>query len=407
MFLLCLSGSVVYWQPFFSDVYYVPMQNAFGFSNTQIGMLMSIFGATSLIGYFPGGWLADRFSPRKLICSALLIISAGSFVFSTIPSFEVCVLLYATWGLAVALVFWSAMIKSIRNWGRKDEQGRAYGILEGGRSITDMASGTILLAFFAFRGGDYAALGETIVIQASVPLALAVLVWLIMKDGVSSGHEPQEERMTINLSVVKEVLRLPMVWLLAIIILSAYSGYWGSAYFAVYATKVYELGDVLGGAIGVSKYWIAPVAAIAAGFVADRIGTAKAVVGLFILMTSGFLVFGLVPGAPVLVPLLLINVAVVSTAVFALRGIYFALMEQGSIPVAVTGTVVGLVSVIGYTPDIFLPPMAGMLLDAYPGAQGFQIYFLIIGGLNFVGLMAAYSAYRRIRSAPNCEVAQG
>lgn len=124
-------------------------------------------------------------------------------------------------------------------------------------------------------------------------------------------------------------------------------------------------------------------------------------------MTSGFLVFGLVPGAPVLVPLLLINVAVVSTAVFALRGIYFALMEQGSIPVAVTGTVVGLVSVIGYTPDIFLPPMAGMLLDAYPGAQGFQIYFLIIGGLNFVGLMAAYSAYRRIRSAPNCEAAQG
>jgi nitrate/nitrite transporter NarK len=400
MFLLCLSGSVVYWQPFFSDIYYVPMQNAFGFSNTQIGMLMSVFGTTSLIGYFPGGWLADRFSPRKLICSALLIISAGSFVFSTIPSFAVCVFLYAMWGLAVALVFWSAMIKSIRNWGRKDEQGRAYGILEGGRSVTDLASGTILLAFFAFRGGDYGALGETIVIQASVPLVLAAMVWLIMKDDVRSDRDTQEARTTISLAVVKEVLKLPMVWLLATIILTAYSGYWGSAYFAAYATKVYELGDVLGGAIGVSKYWIAPVAAIAAGFVADRIGTAKAVVTLFILMTSGFLVFGLVPGAPVLVPLLLVNVAVVSTAVFALRGIYFALMEQGSIPMAVTGTAVGLVSVIGYTPDIFLPPLAGVLLDAYPGAQGFQIYFLIIGGLNFVGLMAAYGAYRRIQSGP-------
>jgi hypothetical protein len=46
-------------------------------------------------------------------------------------------------------------------------------------------------------------------------------------------------------------------------------------------------------------------------------------------MTAGFLIFGLIPGAPNLVPLLLINVAVISGAVFALRGIYFALLKQG------------------------------------------------------------------------------
>ena len=165
-------------------------------------------------------------------------------------------------------------------------------------------------------------------------------------------------------------------------------------------TSWFGLGEVLGGAVGVGKYWIAPVAAIAAGFVADKIGTAKAVVGSFILMTSGFLIFGLVPGAPALMPIMLVNVAVVSIAVFALRGIYFALMEQGSIPVAVTGTALGVVSVIGYTPDIFAPVLAGMLLDAYPGATGFQIYFLIIGGLSFVGLMAAYSVYRKVQRDP-------
>ncbi len=397
MLLLCLSGSVVFWLPFFSEVYYVPMQDAFGFSNTQIGLLSSTFGLTSLFGYFPGGWLADRFSPRKLICIALLIIAAGSFVFSTIPSFEVCVLIYGIWGLAIALVFWSAMIKAIRNWGGKNEQGRAYGILEGGRSLTDMASATLLLAFFAFRGGDYTALEETILIQASVPLALAVIVWLFMKDDMRPGEEPQELRPTFDLAAVAELLRLPMVWLLAIIIFSAYSGLWGSVYLTPYATTVFELGEVLGGAIGVGKYWIAPVAAIAAGLIADKIGVAKAVVGFFILMTTGFLIFGLVPGAPNLVPLLLINVAVISIAVFALRGIYFALMEQGGIPVAVTGTAVGVVSVIGYTPDIFIPALAGVILDAYPGAEGYQIFFLVIGGLSFLGLIAALSVYRKVQ----------
>ena len=49
MLLLCLSGSFIFWLPYFSDAYYVPMQRAFGFSNTQIGLLSSTFGLTSLI----------------------------------------------------------------------------------------------------------------------------------------------------------------------------------------------------------------------------------------------------------------------------------------------------------------------------------------------------------------------
>jgi len=397
MLLLCLSGSAVYWHPFLAETFYVPMQDAFGFSNTQIGMLSSTFGITSLVAYFPGGWLADRFSSRKLICIALVIISASGFVFATIPSFEVCLVLYGVWGLAIALVFWSALIKAIRNWGRKDEQGRAYGILEGGRGIGDVASGTLVLALFAFRGSDYAALQEVILINASIPLVLAVLVWLYLKDEMRSDENCRDDRSAVSVAQVMEVLRLPIVWLLAVIIMCAYSGYWGSFYFTPYATTVLGLGDVLGGAVGLSKYWIAPVAAIGAGLVADKIGTAKAVVGLFILMTSGFLIFGLLPGSPVLVPLLLVNIAVVSIAVFALRGIYFALMEEGGIPLVVTGTATGVVSVIGYLPDIFAPAMAGMILDAYPGAEGFQIFFLIIGGLSFVGLMAAYSVYRSVR----------
>ena len=112
MMLLCLSGSTIYWMPFFSEIYYVPMQDAFGFSNTQLGVLSSTFGFTSLIGYFPGGWLADRFSSRKLISVALVITAAGAFVFSTMPSFEICVLLFGLWGIATACVFWSAMIKA-------------------------------------------------------------------------------------------------------------------------------------------------------------------------------------------------------------------------------------------------------------------------------------------------------
>ncbi len=260
-----------------------------------------------------------------------------------------------------------------------------------------MVTSTIFLLFFAWLGGDGAALPEIILLTAAFPLVLAILVWTVMKDDVAPREDGQQKPSTVTTAEILEVLKLPIVWLIAIIIMTAYTGLWGAILFTPYATEVYELGAVLGGAIGTGKYWIAPFAAIAAGYIADKIGCAKAVFGSFVIMTSGFLVFGIVPGAPNLVPFMLINVALIAGAVYALRGIYFSLLEQGGIPLAVTGTATGIVSVIGYTPDIFMPILGGMILDANPGAVGYQNLFLFTAALSFVGLVAAYAVYRKIQ----------
>ncbi len=113
MVLLCLSGSIIYWLPFISEDLYVPMQEAFGF--------------VSLISYIPGGMLADRVSPRKLITLALVITGAAGLVFATTPSFEVCLVLYGLWGVTTACIFWSSMIKATRNLAASTEQGRGFG----------------------------------------------------------------------------------------------------------------------------------------------------------------------------------------------------------------------------------------------------------------------------------------
>ena len=43
-----------------------------------------------------------------------------------------------------------------------------------------------------------------------------------------------------------------------------------------------------------------------------------------------------------------------------------------------TGTAVGVVSLIGYTPDIFIGPLMGYFLDEYPGALGHQCVFALL-----------------------------
>ena len=83
--------------------------------------------------------------------------------------------------------------------------------------------------------------------------------------------------------------------------------------------------------------------------------------------------------------------AVVGTSlgIFALRGLYFAIMKEGRIPLAITGSAVGFVSLLGYTPDVFMGPLMGWLLDRSPGAVGHQHVFWVVTGFALVGILAS------------------
>ena len=72
-------------------------------------------------------------------------------------------------------------------------------------------------------------------------------------------------------------------------------------------------------------------------------------------MAGSFVAFAILPGGKAYLFLMLLNVAVASCAVFALRGIYFALLDDSGVAPAVTGTAVGVISAIGFTPDFFMP----------------------------------------------------
>jgi nitrate/nitrite transporter NarK len=393
MAILCFTGGIIFMLPFLREVYYIPMQQAFGYNNTQMGVLMSVFGAVSLLTYFPGGWIADRYSPRKLMASALLATGLAGLYFSTFPSYTVSILIHAFWGGCISLVFWGAMIKATRGWAPAEEQGRAFGILEGGRGVSELLSSTVFLAIFAWLGSNAEGLAQVILLFALTNIALAVLAWFILEDGASPAAEDAGSR--VGLQEVIEVLKMPAVWLISLVVLTAYSAYWGSYYFAPYASDAYGLSVVLGGAVGVGKMWLKPFAAVGAGFVADRIGVARTVFGFFLIMTAGFVVFSLLPGGEGYLVIMLINASIVSIAIFALRGIYFALLEDGGVAPAVTGTAAGVISAIGFTPDVFMPLVGGLMLDAYPGAEGYRYFYLLVAILCAIGSVAAWMLVRR------------
>ena len=83
-------------------------------------------------------------------------------------------------------------------------------------------------------------------------------------------------------------------------------------------------------------------------------------------------------------------------AVYALRGIYFALLEENRTPKYLTGAAVGLISLVGYTPDVFFGPISGRILDANPGLVGHQNYFVFLASITVAGiLMVVWSVWLR------------
>lgn len=384
--------------PFLREIYAVPLRASLDITNTQLGVLMSIFGAMSMLTYFPGGWLADRFSPRILMSTALFATGIVGFYYSTFPSYFICLLIHAFWGISISLVFWSAMIKATREWAPHEEQGRAFGFLEGGRGITEATFGSIFGILFVTLGSGEFALSQIIILYSAANILLAFLVWFTVNNNIQSEAQASDTvSRSVNLQEIIEVLKMPEIWLISIVIMTAYSGYWGTYYFAEFTTNAFAMSVGMGVAIAVGRVWINPVASISMGFLSDKFGISRTICCLLAILVVTYFVFGIMPYDPKMISFMVINVIITAFAVFAIRGIYFALLEEGGIPAKVTGTAAGIASAIGFLPDVYMPFIGGVLLDTFPEAEGYRYIYLMISATCFIGFLAAFTIMRRTK----------
>jgi hypothetical protein len=73
-----------------------------------------------------------------------------------------------------------------------------------------------------------------------------------------------------------------------------------------------------------------------------------------------------------------------------LRGIYFALLDEQQVPWVVTGTAAGTASVIGFTSDIYMPVVSGVILGNHPGLPGYRVLFGAASVIAAPGAAAAW-----------------
>jgi nitrate/nitrite transporter NarK len=292
------------------------------------------------------------------------------------------------------------MIKATRDWAPSEEQGRAFGILEGGRGVVEVIPFTVLLAVFAWLGSSDAALSTVIICCSIINILVGIAAWFILKEpDDDTDPESGQPKRTIGWKHIRIVLKMPIVWLTAMVIMGANTAYWGTYTFTTYASEIFLMSVVAAGALSVGRMWVKPFAAIVSGFIADRIGISRAVFYCMLLTTVSFVLFAFTPGNPAVLPLVLVNVAIAALGIFAVRGIYFALLDEGGVPTAMTGTAAGVASGIGFLPEVYMPLLNGIVLDTYPGLAGYRLLFGFVSIIAAIGFLAALLMIRMNRRA--------
>ena len=404
LILFILSAEIIYALPYvFIRIFRPTFLYAFDISNTDIGYCYTLYGITALASYFFGGLLADKYQPKFLISSALFLTGLGGVFWVIFPSLIALYALYIYWGITTILLFWSPLIKAIRIWGGNNNQITGFGLLEGGRGIVAAIIGTLGIFIFSYAIPDtnlskeqlQIVLKEVYLIISILSIFLAGLFLLFP----SYSHDQRNKIITTkNYKYnILESFKYPVVWILMLIILSAYTGFRIGDIFTQYASDIYGYNEKESATLGVFFSYLRPVICLLVVFLAKNNNPTKWLVIGFTIMTIGslFLALNLNLSMAYIASLTFLISTLIGA--YIIRVVYFTLLEEANIPLAITGTTIGIISIIGFFPDIFIGPLIGYYLDEIGGKVGYQYLFIFLLANSIIGLLASIFLNKNIK----------
>lgn len=84
----------------------------------------------------------------------------------------------------------------------------------------------------------------------------------------------------------------------------------------------------------------------------------------------------------------------------SMYGIMFSALKEINVPVKVSGTVIGVASIISYSPDLFMNTIYGAILDHYSGQEtmiAYKIIFMSLACISVVAVILSLCVLYRIK----------
>ncbi len=399
-----LAGEAIFMHPFLVPrLYRSLMMEVWDLNNVQIGLAFSAYGITAMFSYVLGGPFADKFEPRRLIVLSLLTTVLGSGLLLYRPSAMIFIIAYGFFGVSTIFLMWSAMLKVTHQIGGKESRAFAMGVLEGGRGFVAALMSSFLVFIVSFQSDNAGDIENPSNTLRSIYLSISIfmifascIVWFGIKNTESRKVEVYKWTSARAKSMVGDV----NLWLLSIIVLSAYCSYKNIGIYSLYLKDVKGMSILEASKITSYIFWSRPFIALFAGIFADKIAfkiRGGRFITLLICFSLGaisqlFFAYDFLASFNVLFSTIIFS----SCFAFALRAIYFSVFGDLKIGDNVLGAAIGVVSLVGFLPDFFFGVLTGYFIDNFPGQAGFSLVFLFNGLLLLIGALASFICFRRI-----------
>lgn len=376
---LGMVGGSIYFLPYIKFVFYDAQIASMGITNVQSGLLMTVYTVVNMILYIPGGILADKLSAKKSLIVSLVATSLLAYIYAfTMKNFVISMIVYLGLSLSTAFVFWSSLMKAVRIVGTEEEQGFMYGVYYACNGIMNALTGAIALKFFNSAGGNMeAGFLRAVISGGSVTIVAALLLAVLMKEGDGASAAATSEEDKFKFADVGKVLKNPVVWVASFVIFCGDGIYTSVSYFNPYLTEVIGITPSDSSLISVFRQGLLLLAPVG-GILADKVfkSTCK-------WLTTAFGIVALLFASVMFIPssmnptMASIYTLVPSAVAMMLYGVIFSVMSEAGIPRALTGTAIGIASIIGYTPDSLYSLIFGGMLDKF-GGQGYNYIFTFL-----------------------------
>ena len=339
-------------------------------SASTTGLLLSSFFAGYAIMQMPGGWLADRFGPRKVLLAAVISWSIFTGLTGAAWSLASMVIIRFLFGIGEG-GFQPASSKIISLTFPKAERGRAMSImLSSGGIITliiPIASAT-LLTTIGWR--------TTFIIIGSVGAIIAALYWYFIKLPDNTEDKINHTAVLSQKGIFRSLFKIPMIWNLIIAYFCIYAVNWGlAAWIPTYLVKNRGL-DLM------SLGWVQTIPGLTmlvgiyfGGYIIDKLPKGRErLAGSFSCACIGILLYLMFTASSVTSFITYQSIVNLFIA-FVITLLPAIVLKQ--LPSSVTGTAMGIANTGGQLAGFVTPMAIGFIVDAFNGSFNAAFWMLI------------------------------
>jgi MFS family permease len=160
LILLCVMYFITYIDRVNVSTAAAAFGKEFGLSKTELGFVFSAFAYPYLVFQIIGGWLGDKYGPRKTLTVCALIWASATILTGLVGGFTSLIIARMLLGLGEGATFPTAT-RAMATWTRPDKRGFAQGITHAFARIGNAATPPMVVALIAATSwrGSFVILG--------------------------------------------------------------------------------------------------------------------------------------------------------------------------------------------------------------------------------------------------------